>query len=220
MIAMRVDVWSDVVCPWCYVGKRRLDGALATFPHVAGVQVVHRAFQLNPAAPKGQTRSRREMLMAKYRLSDDQVRALDERMARVAAADGLDYRIGESLTGNTADAHRLLHLARGQGLESAVLDRFYGAYFVEGRSLFDASSLESAAEEAGLDEADVRRVLQSDEYAAGVREEQDRARALGVTGVPFFLVGDRYAISGAQPVHVIREIIDRAWLDIAASVGS
>jgi len=215
---MRVEVWSDVVCPWCYVGKRRLEQALAGFPHAADVQIVHRAFQLDPVAPKGLTRSRREMLMRKYRLSADQVHALDERMARITAADGLDYRIGDGVTGNTEDAHRLLHLARERGLESPVLDRFYHAYFAEGRSVFDTASLTTLAVEAGLEAHDVQRALQADDHAGAVQEEQAHARALGVTGVPFFLIGGHERISGAQSVEVIREALERAWRELSISV--
>jgi predicted DsbA family dithiol-disulfide isomerase len=207
---MRVEVWSDVVCPWCYVGKRRLERALAGFSGSAGIQVVHRSFQLDMAAPRDRARSRREMLKAKYRLSDDQVRALDERMAGIAAAEGLEYRVTDGTTGNTLDAHRLLHLARERALESAVLDRFYRAYFAEGQSLFDAAALTRLAVEAGLEDHEAQRVLQGDDYRAAVREEQERARALGVTGVPFFLIDERHAVNGAQPVEVFRDALEQA----------
>jgi predicted DsbA family dithiol-disulfide isomerase len=205
-----MEVWSDVVCPWCYVGKRRLELALDAFAGSSDVQVVHRSFQLDPAAPRDRTRSRREMLKAKYRLSDDQVRALDERMAGVAATDGLEYRVADGVTGNTLDAHRLLHLARERALEPAVLDRFYRAYFAEGQSLFDADALTRLAVEAGLEEHEAQRVLRGDEYHAAVQAEQDRARALGVTGVPFFLIDERHAIGGAQPVEVFRDALEQA----------
>ena len=210
---MRIDVWSDVVCPWCYVGKRRLERALAGVPETIDIQVVHRAFQLDPAAVKGRTHSRRAMLMAKYRLSADQVRGLDERMARITAADGLDYRIGDGVTGNTEDAHRLLHLARERGRESTVLDRFYRAYFAEGLSLFDTGSLAALAVEGGLEGREVLNVLETDEYARAVQDDQAHARALGVTGVPFFLIAGGERISGAQSVEVLREAIARAWRD-------
>jgi predicted DsbA family dithiol-disulfide isomerase len=207
---MQVEVWSDVVCPWCYVGKRRLERALDTFAGSSDVQVVHRSFQLDPGAPRDRTRSRREMLKTKYRLSDEQVQVLDQRMAGVAATEGLEYRVTDAATGNTLDAHRLLHLARARAIEPAVLDRFYRAYFTEGRSLFDAAALTTLAVEAGLDEDEVQQVLRGDDYAAEVLEEQDRARALGVTGVPFFLIDDRHAIGGAQPVEVFRDALEQA----------
>ena len=207
---MRVELWADVVCPWCYVGKRRLERALDTFDGSPDVQVLHRSFQLDPAAPRDRTRSRREMLKSKYRLSDDQVHALDERMAGIAATEGLEYRVADGATGNTLDAHRLLHLARERALEPAMVDRFYRAYFAEGESLFDAAALTRLAVEAGLDEREAQRVLQGDNYADAVREEHDRARALGVTGVPFVLIDERYAVGGAQPVEVFRDALERA----------
>src|ERR1041385_3016351 len=165
---MRIDIWSDVVCPWCYLGKRRFERALEAFEDRAEVQVVHRSFQLDPARPKGETQKRREMLMAKYHLTAPQVEALDRRMEDTAAADGLEYHMGDGVTGNTLDAHRLLHLAADRGRQDAALERFYRAYFTEGRSLFDDASLTALAVEAGLDTSDVREVLSGDAYAAEV----------------------------------------------------
>ena len=138
---MRVDIWSDVVCPWCYVGKRRFERALAAFEARDEVQVVHRSFQLDPTRPKGQTQKRREMLMAKYRLTAAQVDALDARMEQTAAAEGLEYHLTDSHTGNTMDAHRLVHLGREQGIQDAVIERLFLAQFTENRSLFDRASL-------------------------------------------------------------------------------
>src|SRR5919201_1795665 len=137
---MRINIWADIVCPWGYVGKRRFEKALARFDNRDEVQIAHRSFQLNPAAPRDRTSSRREMLMQKYRLSPAQVAEMDARMTRTAAAEGLEFRLDGALTGNTFDAHQLVHLARAHGLEDAVLERFYRAYFTEQRSIFDRDS--------------------------------------------------------------------------------
>jgi predicted DsbA family dithiol-disulfide isomerase len=208
---MRIEVWSDVVCPWCYIGKRRLEHALAQLPTRDGIDIVHRSFQLNPAAAVGETSSRRAMLMGKYRLSASQVEAMDDRMEQTAVADGLDFRLTEkSLTGNTARAHAVLHLARERGIQDAVIERFFRAYFTEERSIFDDDALVALAAEAGLDGEDVRRALAEGTFTDAVRSEGDKARSLGATGVPFFVIDGRLGISGAQPVRVFVEALQQA----------
>jgi predicted DsbA family dithiol-disulfide isomerase len=208
---LSLELWSDVVCPWCYVGRSRLARAIEASAAREAVQLTHRAFQLDPRAPRDRTRSRREMLMAKYRLSEPEVVAMDARMAATAAAEGLAYQVTDGRTGNTFDAHRLLHLAAAHDRGGALLDRMYVAYFAEGRSLFDHGSLAGLAGEAGLEAADVRAVLDSDAYAPEVEADQAHARTLGLSGVPFLLVDGREGVSGAQPQDVFRAVIDRAW---------
>jgi predicted DsbA family dithiol-disulfide isomerase len=208
---MRIDIWSDIVCPWCYLGKRRFERALDAFEDRAEVQVVHRSFQLDPTRPKGQTQNRREMLMSKYHLAAAQVEVMDARMEQTAAADGLEYHLRkDGVTGNTYDAHRLLHLAAARGQQDATLDRFYRAYFTEGRSVFDDASLTVLAVESGLDPADVERVLASDAYAADVTADVREAQALGANGVPFFVFDHRFGVSGAQSVEVFAQVLARA----------
>jgi predicted DsbA family dithiol-disulfide isomerase len=201
-----------VVCPWCYIGKRRLEHALEDFPHRDEVEVVYRSFQLNPSAPAGQTSSRREMLMSKYGRSPAEVAELDARMEQTAAGDGLEYHLTDAgLTGNTHDAHRLVHLGQERGKQDQVLERLFRAYFTEQRSLFDRESLSALAVEAGLAPEDVRRVLDDDEFAEAVRQDIRQAQAFGATGVPFFVIDRRYGISGAQPVEVFGDALSRAW---------
>jgi predicted DsbA family dithiol-disulfide isomerase len=208
---MRVEIWSDVVCPWCYVGKRRFERALEIFPHRDRVEVVHRSFQLNPAAPRGTTTSRRQGLMAKYNLSPAEMARMDAHMAQVFAAEGLLFQLDDGVSGNTFDAHRLLHLARTAGRQEALLERFFRAYFSEGRSLFDAGALAGLAVEAGLEADDVSGVLAGEQYAADVTADMAAAREFGVTGVPFFALAGRLAVSGAQPVDVLAQGLTRAW---------
>ncbi len=210
---MRIDIWTDLVCPWCYVGKRRFEKAFATFEHRGDVQVVHRSFQLNPAAPAGQTSPRRDALMSKYGLSEAQVDAMNARMEQTAAEEGLEYKLSGGVTGNTFDAHRVLHLAHDRGRQDEVIERLYRAYFTEQRSLFDHDSLVELAGEAGLDRDEVRRVLTGDEYADAVARDIAEARALGASGVPFFVIDQRYGISGAQPPEVFAQALERAWAD-------
>jgi predicted DsbA family dithiol-disulfide isomerase len=208
---VRIDIWSDLVCPWCYIGKRRLDRALADFPGKEHVEIVHRSFQLNPSAPMRTTASRRDYLMAKYGWSAAQAEQIDADMQRRAAADGLEYHLSaEGVTGNTFDAHRLVHLARERGRQDPAVEGFFRAYFTEQRSLFDHASLATLAVGVGLDADEVRRVLEGNEYSDAVTADSDEARALGVTGVPFFVFDRRLGVSGAQAVDVFAEALTRA----------
>jgi predicted DsbA family dithiol-disulfide isomerase len=208
---MRIDVWSDLVCPWCYIGKRRLEHALEQFEHRAAIDVVHRSFQLHPEAPSGGTISRREMLKHKYSLSDDEVVTMDERLERLAAEDGLDYDLSGDQTGNTIDAHRLAHLGRAHGCQDQVVERLFRAHFTEQRSIFDRQSLIELGADAGLDPTEVAEVIDSNRFLKEVRDDQDEANLLGSRGVPFFVLAGRYAISGAQPLEAFSETLGRAW---------
>lgn len=210
---MRVDIWSDLVCPWCYIGKRRFEQALATFEHRDAVQVVHRSFQLDPSSPRGVTEPRRARLKAKYHISDDQVATMDERLEQLAAEVGLTFDLSGGNTGNTFDAHRIVHLARARGKEDAMIERFYRAYFTDATSIFDDEAIVALAVEAGLDEAEVRAVLASDQYADAVTTDATQAAELGTSGVPFFVLGGRYGVSGAQPVDVFTQALTQAWDD-------
>jgi predicted DsbA family dithiol-disulfide isomerase len=215
---VRIDIWSDVVCPWCYVGKRRFERALGAFEDRATVQVVHRSFQLDPSRPKGQTQRRRDMLMAKYGLSAAQVEGLDARMEQTAAAEGLEYHLHpDGVTGNTFDAHRIIHLAAARGRQDAAVERLFRAYFTEGQSIFDTTSLVALAGDVGVDEADARKVLASDAYSDGVVADVREARALGVNGVPFFVIDNRFGVSGAQGTDVFAQMLARARSHRAAS---
>ena len=210
---MRIEIWSDVVCPWCYVGKRRFEKALTGFAHRDEVQVVHRSFQLDPSKPVGQTQARGEALRRKYGWSPAEARAREAQMQATAAAEGLDFQMGSALTGNTADAHQVIHLGKARGIQDAVIERLFRAYFSEGRSLFDHDSLVALGAQAGLDPDEVREVLADQRYASAVAADGEHAHALGATGVPFFVIDDRYGISGAQPTPVFTEVLARAWAE-------
>ena len=213
---MQIHIWSDVVCPWCYVGKRRFERALEDFAHRDHVQVTHRSFQLDPERSRAETSSRRRMLMSKYRRSAAEVLEMDAKMEALAAAEGLEYHLTDAnLTGNTLDAHQLLHLARPHGLQDAMLERLYRAYFTELRSLFDRESLVALGGEVGLDTSEARQALEDGRFADAVATDLNDAKRLGVTGVPFFVVDGRYGISGAQQTEVFSQILARAWAERA-----
>jgi len=208
---MRIEIWSDVVCPWCYIGKRNLEAALAGFPHAERVTVEWRSFELDPTMPRHVGRSMDEVLERKYGLRPDQASAANRRMTELAETVGLEYHLDRVRIGNTFDAHRLLHLAAHEGLGGAMKERLLHAYFTEGRSVSDPDDLAGLAAEVGLDAARVAEVLSSDEFAFEVRADEDRAVELGSTGVPFFVLDGRFAIPGAQPPDVLLRLLHRVW---------
>ncbi|HEX8908323.1 MAG TPA: DsbA family oxidoreductase [Anaeromyxobacteraceae bacterium] len=211
---MRVEVWSDIACPWCWIGKRRLEAALARLPEPRGVEVVWRAFELDPASPRVlPAEPYAERLARKYGTGVAEGQAMIDRMTSVAAADGLAYRFDLIRPGNTFDAHRLLHLALERGVQGAVKERFLRGYLSEGEAIGDPEVLCRLAIEAGLSAAEVRRVLASDTYAHAVRADEAEARRLGIDAVPFFVLGGRYGVAGAQPVGVLHEALAHALHD-------
>ena len=206
-----IDVWSDVVCPWCAIGHRRLHRALSRFPRRTSVRVVHRAFQLDPSAAVGVTTSRRRMLQTRYGLAQERVIALDAQMQSLFLSEGLSFADGDGLVGNTFEAHQLLAWAETQGAALPLLERLLTAYFSESRSVFDDASLAALASDVGLSADAAREALASGRHADAVEHDLAEARAIGVTGVPFFLFGRRFAVSGAQSPEVLLEAITEAW---------
>lgn len=216
MTTLRVDVWSDIACPWCYVGKRHLEQALARFPSREGVEVLWRAFELDPSAPAELPAEipYSERLAKKYGSSREEAERMIRRMTATAAQDGLDFRFDRIRPGNTFDAHRVVHLAQERSKQDAVKERFFRGYLSEGASIGNHETLIRLAAEAGLDDEEVRATLASDAYALDVREDEEEATELGIRGVPFFILGGRYAISGAQPADVLLRALSLAWQDI------
>jgi predicted DsbA family dithiol-disulfide isomerase len=210
---MQVEVWSDVVCPWCYIGKRKLETALSRFPHADQVEVVWRSFQLDPSIPEGHTEATLPALAAKYGRSVAEMTQMQQRVEAVAAGEGLEYHLADGVSGNTLLAHQLLHLAADRGLGGVMSERLMRAYFTEQRSVFDVESLVPLAVEVGLDAEEVRAALTDRRYLGAVHEDIDTARALGATGVPFFVVDRTYGAAGAQPAEVLLELLERAWSD-------
>ncbi|MGW7569739.1 DsbA family oxidoreductase [Streptomyces tendae] len=210
---MRVEIWSDIACPWCYVGKARFEKALAAFPHRDGVEVVHRSFELDPGRAKDDVQPVLTMLTAKYGMSQAQAQAGEDNLGAQAAAEGLDYRTRDRDHGSTFDMHRLLHLAKERGRHEALLDAFYRGNFADERSVFnDDARLVELAVGAGLDAEEVRAVLADpDAYADAVRADEQEAAQLGATGVPFFVLDRAYGVSGAQPADVFTRALTQAW---------
>jgi predicted DsbA family dithiol-disulfide isomerase len=211
---MRIDIWSDVVCPWCYIGKRRLESALEEFGHADDVEVVYHSFELDPTAPKVGTESVVDALASKYRTDLEGAQQMMAQMAEAAAGEGLEFGYDHATHTSTVDAHRLLHLALAEGgprLQGELKEALLAAYFTRGESMGDVEVLRKAAADVGLDAGAVDQVLTSDAYQDEVRADIGQARAYGITGVPFFVVDGRYGVSGAQPADVLVQVLQRAW---------
>jgi predicted DsbA family dithiol-disulfide isomerase len=208
---VKIEVWSDVVCPWCYVGSRNLTEALRGFAHADQVEVEWRSYELDRNAPVERSGSYVDRLARKYGVPAGQARARLSRIIEVGAEAGIEFRFDEARLGNTFDAHRLIHLARAHGRQDEMKDRLFAAAFTEGRAIGDHGTLVELALDAGLQEADVRRVLSGDEHGDDVRADEDDAVELGVEGVPFFLIDRRFVIPGAQAPETVLAILERAW---------
>ena len=213
---MKIEIWSDIVCPWCYIGKRRLESALTDFgashPE-AEVEIVWRSYQLDPSAPVVPDRSVAEHLGAKYGGGPVAGQQMIDRVEAVAAEEGLLYRLAEARRANTVDAHRLLHLAADEGRQGALKEALLAAYFLHAENVADPDVLARVSGEVGLDEVRVKEVLTGDEYADAVEADIRQAAAYGATGVPFFVVDGRYGVAGAQPVEAFAQVLERAWAD-------
>lgn len=210
---MRVDIWSDVVCPWCYIGKRRFEQALARFPHQNEIELTWRSFELDPSAPPSPEQPGRyvDHLARKYGITTDQAHVMIDRVVSAAAEEGLNFRFDIARRGNTFDAHRLLHLALHNDAQDELKEALDHATFTEGLPVSDQQALTEVAVAVGLDEIQVKEVLTSDIYADAVRAEEAQARAFGISAVPFFVIDSKYGIAGAQPPDVITEALERAW---------
>lgn len=209
---MKVEIWSDVACPWCYVGKARFEQGLAAFAHKDEIEVEFRSFELDPQRAKGDTVLVLPMLAKKYGMSAEQAKQAEARVAANAADAGLEYLTEGRDHGNTFDVHRLLHFAKTKGKQNELLDLAYQANFADSRSIFDDERLVELAVEAGLDEAETRAVLaDASAFAADVRADEQEAQLLGANGVPFFVLDRKFGVSGGQPAEVFTQALEQAW---------
>jgi predicted DsbA family dithiol-disulfide isomerase len=210
---VNIEIFSDVVCPWCAIGKRRFEVALAAFAHRDEVDVVWRAFELDPGAPALSGGDLASHLASKYGMTKEQAVTSQERLAAMAAEEGLEFHFDRARRANTFDAHRLLHYALEVGRQDALKDRLFLAYFRDGESISDRETLVRLADESGIDGTKAKEILESGRYADEVRADEADARALGVTGVPFFVVDRHFGISGAQSPESILQVLEAAWAD-------
>jgi predicted DsbA family dithiol-disulfide isomerase len=207
---MRVDIWSDVICPWCYVGKARFEKALDSFAHRDEVEVVYHSFELDPSAPRGQRESNLAMLSKKFGKSPAEALAMDGQVGSLARAEGLGFDSARPV-GNTFDIHRVLHLGLDRGMQHALLGAVNEAYFAQARDVFDRDVLAEVAAGAGLDSAEVGKVFDGDDYTEEVRQDELQARQIGINGVPFFVFDMALGVSGAQPTALFTSALNQAW---------
>jgi predicted DsbA family dithiol-disulfide isomerase len=212
---MQVEIWSDIVCPWCYIGKRRFERALAAYDGRDEVSVRYRSFELAPGRAPSVEETLPEMLAAKYGVSLEQAQTMNDRVTTVAAGEGLDYHLDLARPGNTFDAHRVTHLAAEVGIQERVVERLHAGYFTQGAAIGDHEVLVGLAADAGLDAVAVRQALQGDRYAGDVRSDELTADQLGITGVPFFVFDRRYGVSGAQGADVLLGALEQARHEVA-----
>ncbi|HEY6495218.1 MAG TPA: DsbA family oxidoreductase [Trebonia sp.] len=207
---MRVDIWSDVICPWCYVGKARFEKALSSFPHRDQVEVVFHSFELDPNSPRGQRESNLAMLSQKFGKSQAEALAMDDQVGSLARAEGLGFDSARPV-GNTFDIHRVLHLGLDRGVQDELVGAVNEAYFGQARDVFDRDVLVEVAAGAGLDADEVTKVLEGDGYADAVRQDELQARQIGIGGVPFFVFDMALGASGAQPTELFASALNQAW---------
>ncbi|HET6482745.1 MAG TPA: DsbA family oxidoreductase [Actinoplanes sp.] len=210
-----IDVWSDVVCPFCYLGSAVLKQAVEQFPHGSSVQVRYHSFQLNPGFPAGDAVLADDYLAQQYGMPKAQIEGSHAQLAARGAEAGLDYRFEQSYMVNTLDAHRMIHLAKAHGQELDMVDRLFRAEFTDGRNLADHAVLADLAAELGLDRDEAVQALTTKAYEKDIRADLAQARELGITGVPFFVFDNKRALSGAQPVELFRKALDATWQDRA-----
>ncbi|MCZ8521763.1 MULTISPECIES: DsbA family oxidoreductase [Paenibacillus] len=208
---MKVEIWSDFMCPFCYIGKRHFEAALVQFPHKESVEVIFRSFELDPQAERDVDFDVHDMLAAKYGMSREQALANNERVGATAKAAGLSFNFDDMILTNTFDAHRLTHFAARNGKGNELAERLFRAYFTDSKHLGHHETLVALASEAGLDAKEAAAALAGGAYAQNVREDEEEAARLGVRGVPFFVIDRKYAVSGAQPSSLFLDTLHKAW---------
>jgi len=207
---MKVEIWSDIVCPFCYIGKRRYEEALAQLDYRDEVETVYRSFELDPNAPVKSDRDLHESLAAKFGISREQAKSMNDNVTEQARSVGLTYNLDQAVPTNTFDAHRLTHLAAKHGKMVEMTERLFKAYFTEGKHIGDRQVLVELAEDIGLDAAEVTEALDRSSYSDEVRADEREAAQLGIQGVPFFVINRKYAVSGAQPTEVFIRALEKA----------
>ncbi|MFF5325293.1 DsbA family oxidoreductase [Janibacter hoylei] len=215
---MQIDIWSDIACPWCYIGKRRLETALTDHPQRDDIQVTWHSYQLDPSLPEHYEGTEADYLASRKGMPVEQVREMFGHVAEQAAGEGLAYDFDRLVVANSARAHELLHLAKERGLGDEVKEALLSGHFEHGLDIGDVDALARVGADAGLDEGEVRAALADGRYEAAVAADIDMARQIGVTGVPFVVVDMKYAVSGAQPPEVFREVVDKALAERTPAV--
>jgi predicted DsbA family dithiol-disulfide isomerase len=208
---MKVEIWSDIVCPFCYIGKRKFEKALEAFTEKDKVEIVWRSFQLDPDMKYVPGQSLHEYLGKRKGVSTEQGKQMNDAMTKMAEEVGLEYNFDQAVINNTLDAHRLLHLAKTNGLQNEMKEELFRAYYTEGKNIGDAETLVQLGADVGLPPVEIRKMLKGSQYKEEVLQDQHIAAQVGARGVPFFVFNDKYAVSGAQPAEVFTQVLNKVW---------
>lgn len=208
---MQVEIWSDFVCPFCYIGKRRFEAAVSQFEGQEEIEVIYRSFELDPRAKRDNNTDIHNLLASKYGMSREEAKAMNENVGNQAKEIGLTYHFDTMIPTNTFDAHRLMHFAKQQEKLSDMTERLLKAYFTDSENISDHNTLAKLAAEVGLDQQESLAMLASDEYTQAVHADVEEGQKLGIQGVPFFVINRKYAVSGAQPTEVFLSALEKAW---------
>lgn len=209
---MKVEIWSDIMCPFCYIGKRHFEEAMKQFPEADNIEVEWHSFQLDPSLPKpASDLSAYEYLAQRKGMSVEQSKAMHQNVVQMASNAGLNYNFDKAIVANSFDAHRLIQFAKTKQLGDAAEERLFKAYFIEGKNMCDASTLLELAKDIGLNEAEAREVINGDAYSSEVKKDIEEASQIGVRGVPFFVFNRKYAVSGAQPSATFVNVLEKSF---------
>jgi len=208
---MKVDIWSDIACPWCYIGKRRFESALAQFPHRESVEVTWHSYQLDPTLPEHYDGTELDYLATRKGMPREQVRQMFEHVAEVAVGEGLAYDFDSLVVANSLRGHELIHLAASHGRQDEAKEALLSAHFEHGEDIGDVEALVRIGDSVGLDTDEVRATLADGTFAQAVQDDIAQARRYGISGVPFFVVDEKYGVSGAQPTELFTQVLDQAW---------
>lgn len=217
---MKIEIWSDVMCPFCYIGKRNLEKAMEQFTDKNQIEIIWKSFQLDPSAPEVSSESMKDYLVKTKGMSHHQVDEMLESVTQTASAAGLDYHFEKAVMANSQNAHRLIQFAKTKNLGNEIEERLFYAYFTEGKNIADTETLTELGKDIGLDETEVQTALTNEEYHQLMQEDIREARSLGVTGVPFFVFDRKYAISGAQPVQTFLSTLTKSFSEWQEKPGS
>ena len=210
---MKVEIWSDIMCPFCYIGKRRFENALKDFPHRSEIEIEWKSFLLNPAIRTDPGKNINQYLSETKGWSPEQAKQANNYVTKMAKEVGLNYNFNKAVVANTFDAHRLIQLAKANNKSDETEERLFRAYFIEGKNIADHDTLISLGSEVGLSRDEIKKMLNSDEYSDNVEKDVNDAHLIGVRGVPYFVFNDQYAVSGAQRTETFLDVLNKAWHD-------
>jgi predicted DsbA family dithiol-disulfide isomerase len=214
---MDIEIWSDITCPFCYIGKRKFEIGLKKFAHRDQCNVIFRSFQLDPFSKKGEAQYSTDVVAKHFGISREKAKEINQQVADQAKEAGLDYQFEAALITNTEDAHRLIQFAKEHGKKEAMLERLFSAFFTEGKHIGDHDTLILLAEDVGLNKEAVRNLLNGDQYRDAVQAEIQEGKRIGVQGVPLFVFNRKFAVSGAQSPETFLKILEQTWAEENAS---